>query len=150
MLGLEMKAQGFLSSALRHVRDAEHLLRAEGPLRSVDQAYYLAGYGPECARKAAIPARAYDQAIGHGVGTSSELALEFALSTNGTAHRYELTDWQRRYPALAQWRETARYDVGGTYQPPQVAELVSQARQVVDLLAYALWADGLVPETFPW
>lgn len=146
---LDESAQGFLSAALRHVRDAEHLLAATVD-RSVDQAYHLAGFGPECARKAAIPARTYDQAIGHGVGRSSELALDYVLSTNAAAHRYDLKDWLKSYPQLAAWNEISRYEATGTRQVSEVAAVVEQARKIVDQMTYALWADGLIPGAFSW
>jgi hypothetical protein len=150
MLELDPRAQGFLSAAQRHLRDAEHLLRAPVPDRSVDQAYYLAGYGPECVRKAAVPASTYDQAMGHGVGESSEVALAYALATNVSAHRYELTQWYQRYPALTKWNETARYRRSGTFSEDQARDLLQQASDVVDAVTYALWADDVVPESFRW
>jgi hypothetical protein len=146
---LEEKAQGLLSAALRHVRDAEHLLEGS-PFQSIDQAYHLAGFGPECARKATIPARTYDQAIGHGVGRTSERALDYALATNVSAHRYDLKEWRVRYPRLAAWSENARYDGTGKRQNADVAALVSETREVVDRITYALWADGLIPKAFSW
>ncbi len=146
---LEAKAQGMLSAALRHIRDAEHLLEA-GPFQSVDQAYHLAGFAPECARKAAIPARTYDLAIGHGVGDASELALDYALSTNASAHRYDLKGWRAQYPQLARWKEIVRYEATGTRPVPSVAAVVNEARKVVDQMTYALWADGLIPGAFSW
>jgi len=65
-----------VSAALRHVGDAAALL-GESPA----QAFYLAGYGPECARKACL-ARWSDQeedarnrAIGHRYDDPAETAL---------------------------------------------------------------------------
>lgn len=37
-----------LSAALRHLRDAEHLADASNLHGSLDQAYHLAGFGPDC------------------------------------------------------------------------------------------------------
>jgi hypothetical protein len=146
---LEEKAQGLLSAALRHVRDAERLLEL-APYQSIDQAYHLAGFAPECARKAAIPARTYDLAIGHGVGHASELALDYALATNVSAHRYDLKDWRTRYPQLAAWKEIVRYEATGKRQASEVTALVKEAREIVDQMTYALWADGLIPGAFSW
>lgn len=146
---LEVRAQGLLSAALRHIRDAEHLLEVS-PSQSIDQSYHLAGFAPECARKAAIPARAYDQAIGHGVGDSSEVALDYVLATNSFSHRYDLKNWQVRYPHLAAWKEIVRYEVTGQRNAIDVAALVSEAREIVDRIVYALWADGMIPGGFSW
>ncbi len=43
----------FVSAALRHTRDAEHLV-AHGEHASRDQAWHLAGFAHECARKSLI------------------------------------------------------------------------------------------------
>ncbi len=45
-----------LSAARRHIADAEHLL-AHGAHRSEDQAWHLAGFGPESVRKACLEGR---------------------------------------------------------------------------------------------
>ena len=45
----DMLGADLVSAALRHARDAEWLAH-----RSPDQAYHLAGYAPECARKATV------------------------------------------------------------------------------------------------
>lgn len=132
-----------LSAALRHVRDAQYLAGS-----SPDQAFHLAGFGPECARKATLPKATYDKAIGHGVGGTSELALGVALSLDARAHRYGLVGWATRYPALAAWTEMARYDKTGDHE--EVARLLQEAREVVDRIAFARWADGLVPSEFAW
>jgi hypothetical protein len=139
-----------LSAALRHVRDAEHLSRTAEEHASLDQSYHLAGFGPECARKAALGADTYARAIGHGVGPSSEAALRFALATDGAARRYDLEEWRTTYPALAGWSESARYEPTGRREAAEVAALVAEARRIVDAITYALWADGRIPQAFTW
>src|SRR5262249_13082113 len=142
-------AVAFLSAALRHLRDAEHLATF-GPFASYDQAYHLAGFAPECARKATLASSTFDKAIGHGVASTSEMALALVLSIDLRGHRYDLTHWGARYPALAAWTEQVRYDPTGTHKQTKVLAVLSEARQIVDRIVFALWADGLVPETFPW
>lgn len=142
-------ALAMLSAALRHVRDAEHLI-SEHPAQSPDQAYHLAGFGPECARKATLPHPTYYQAIGHGVAGSSEQALNFALATNPIARRYDVENWSQRYPKLANWRETVRYSMTGTTTIADAQALVLEAREIVDRIAYAMWADGLIEGSFTW
>lgn len=138
-----------LSAALRHMRDAEHLAdAARGPI-SIDQAYHLAGFAPECARKAALSSAVYDKPMGHG-GRASEAVLGMALALDARAHRYDLASWQARYPALARWSERARYEQTGTYRPEETDGLLREAREIVDRIAFALWADGSVPESFAW
>lgn len=51
------RALDLLSAALRHVRDAETLATSADDARSLDQAFHLAGYGPECERDGADPER---------------------------------------------------------------------------------------------
>jgi hypothetical protein len=98
---LDPRALALLSAGLRHIRDAEHLRSTEVPQRSLDQAYHLAGFAPECVRKAALPSRTFDKAIGHGIGETSDFALRFALAMDPTAHRYDLLDWATTHPALS-------------------------------------------------
>src|SRR5580658_3108474 len=87
------------SAALRHVGDAATL--ASG---SPVQAYYLAGYGPECARKAALTfatekqALELDKAVGHGFGDDAETALAMWCALDPLALRYTLHHWKGREP----------------------------------------------------
>src|SRR5215212_4601191 len=97
-----MARSDLLSAAIRHLRDAEFLASVAAPDRSLDQAFHLAGFAPECARKAALPRSTFDKAIGHGTTDASELSLEWALAHDPRARRYriDLVKWAARYPAL--------------------------------------------------
>ncbi len=130
-----------VSAALRHVRDAEHLV-AEGPNSSPDQAYHLAGYAPECMRKATLSVRWFDKAIGHRFDDSTEGALEFAIALDPLAERYAPRRFGSRFPALACWREDARYEQTGARDPAEAQRCVSEARNVTNDLLFAMWADG--------
>jgi len=140
----------FLSAGLRHMRDAEHLEQADPSVRSLDQAYHLAGFAPECLRKATLTPRIFDLAIGHGVTARSEPALEMALAIDPVAQRYDLVGWAARYPAIHQWSEGCRYDQTGTRSVADVRALLAEARELVDAISFALWADGHVPKAFRW
>lgn len=133
-----------LSAALRHVRDAEDLLP-----RSPDQAFHLAGFGPECARKATLASDWLDKVIGHGMDGSVEPLLELASSLDSEAARYQIRGWADRYPALARWTEQARYERTGTRSTLDSQRLVEEAREIVEELALALWMDGLIPGELP-
>ena len=150
MQSLSERAQGALSAALRHVRDAEHLADPSNPHASVDQAFHLAGFGPECVRKAVLSDGALDKAIGHGVGEEAERALEAALAWDVVAHRYQPRGWPERFPTLLRWSVEARYKRTGYYSREQVEALLADARRAVDEVTLALWADGRLPRTFPW
>ncbi|MBM4060397.1 MAG: hypothetical protein FJ265_04755 [Planctomycetes bacterium] len=141
--------QGLLSAALRHIRDAEHLA-AQGAHESLDQAFHLAGYGPECARKAVLSDRTFDRAIGHGVQRAAELALRFALAADPAARRYDLEDWSSAYPELANWSEQSRYERTGTRAVTVVNPLLAEARSITDRITYSLWADGRLAGGFSW
>ena len=138
-----------LSAALRHLRDSEHLASEAGGF-SLDQAYHLAGFAPECARKATIPRSTFHRAIGHGFGASSEVALEAALALDPVARRYRLTGWASDFPTLAGWSEQARYEPTGTRKPEEVASLLDESRRIVGRIAATLWADGMIPGDFTW
>jgi hypothetical protein len=138
-----------LSAALRHLRDAEHLAGGHDG-RSLDQAYHLGGLAPECARKATLSERVFDQAIGHGVGDEAETALAMALTRDLRGQRYRTTGLGTRHPALRVWTENCRYERSGSRDERAVAALLTEARDVVDSLAFALWLDGCVPGDFAW
>lgn len=145
---LSDEAVALISAALRHVRDAEWLAHAD---RSPDQAYHLGGYGPECARKACLRDRRFDQTIGHRFERKIEDVLDVATALDPWALRYEPRDWAERYPALAAWRETSRYERTGTRSSSNTRALVSDARQAVNAVVLALWTDGRLPDgAEPW
>ncbi len=129
-----------LSAALRHVRDAEHLL-APGPHQSSDQAFHLAGYGPECARKATLALRHFDKLLGHDLTTAAEKIVDIAVALDPIAHRYR-SAWSERYPAFSNWNEQVRYKRTGTCDTEEARALIHAARSAVDGIALALWADG--------
>jgi hypothetical protein len=139
---------GLLSAALRHARDAEHLVAADPPVQSLDQAYHLAGFGPECARKATLSTATFDKAIGHGFEGASEFALDFACATDPRTTRYHVNNDEASFPELRRWSPQARYERTGTYQDPY--PLLEEVRTIVDGIVFALWADGEIPEDFPW
>jgi hypothetical protein len=145
-----MARPDLLSAAIRHVRDAELLASVAAPDRSLDQAYHLAGFGPECARKATLSRSTFDKAIGHGTTDASELSLEWALAHDPRAHRYriDLAAWAARYPGLATWNEAVRYERTGKRQSAEVTALLVEARTIVGGIVAALWADGALDARF--
>lgn len=144
-LTISERATELTSAALRHVRDAEHLLTCAGH-ESPDQAYHLAGFGPECARKATIAERWLDQAIGHGTTDRTDELLDFAASIDPVAHRYEILELADRYPAVASWSVDARYNKTGTHSHAEAEQVCLEARKVVDSIVLAMWADGRLDE----
>ena len=133
-----------LSAALRHLRDAEHLADASNLHGSLDQAYHLAGFGPECARKAAIATSWVNKSLGHDLGEDSELVLELALALSASASRYEVRGWEQAYPALAAWKPDCRYQATGTYPRSQTEPLLREAWLAATEIMAAMWADGHV------
>ena len=142
---LSEKALALISAALRHIRDAEHLAHVPPPDQSLDQAYHLAGYAPECARKATLSIRWLDKTLGHRFDPKAEDVIGFVLELDAHAHRYQPTNWGTRYPALALWREDSRYERTGTFEEDEVSPLLKEARKAVDLVILGLWADGRIP-----
>ena len=132
-----------LSAAIRHLRDAEHLAAA-GPHLSLDQAYHLAGFGPECARKAALAATWANQPLGHDLGDDAETVLELAFALDPSAWRYALRGWGAEYPALARWTPECRYKATKTYDRVMVEPVLREASLAMTEIMAALWADGRV------
>lgn len=132
------------SAAVRHVRDAERLLQGEG--LSPDQAWHLAGYGPECARKACLEEAILDKVMGHDLGAEGEILLEWWIPLDPAAWRYRLDGWASHAPILARWSPVHRYEATGTRAGEPVRELTAAAaRRVLGVLA-DLWADGRLDE----
>lgn len=137
---------GLASAALRHVEDASSLLSC-----SPAQTYYLAGYGPECARKAALTfateseADALDRAVGHGFRGEAETAFALACTLDPLATRYTLRSWRARLPVLAQWSESCRYEKSDHLGGKQARAMLDAASALVDEVIAALWADGRLP-----
>jgi hypothetical protein len=142
---LSTAASGLVSASLRHVRDAEHLA-SPGAHQSLEQAYHLAGFGPECARKATLSERWLDQAIGHGFGDVGERVLELATALDQRAARYAPGSLGVTYPALASWDVSCRYERTGARSAGEVGAICEQARTAVDAIVLALWLDGRWPE----
>ncbi len=137
-----------LSAARRHVADAERLLQ-----ESPDQAWHLAGFGPECARKAGLfdgglAARVVDQRLGHDFGPFADQVLDWVSRLDRHAHRYQLDGWTAQYPVLGSWSPNHRYDATGTVTTRDVNGLVATARQLVDRVSAELWMDGLLPKAW--
>lgn len=145
MANLEKTAIFFLSAALRHVRDAEHLFDPDNPGRSIDQSYHLLGYGPECARKATLSVRWFDRILGHRLGENANEILDIIISLDQWAARYHPMDWASKFPHMAAWQETCRYEKTGTRDAHDVGAAIVEARNIVDEIIGALWADGRVP-----
>lgn len=135
-------SSALVSAALRHVRDAEHLLDSHDGYASPDQTYHLAGFGPECARKAALSVDWFDKAIGHRYDREAERALEVAIALDPRATRYRLDGWARRYPCLGEWTELTRYESTGVRDVDAARAIIIEARSCVDELVMALWLDG--------
>lgn len=144
-LTLSPKAVDLVSAALRHVRDAEHLLVA-GADASADQAYHLAAFGPECARKAALSARWLDKEIGHGAAAFADDLIDLVVAIDPIAHRYDPQAYRARFPELGRWTVDCRYDRTGTYTQARAQTLCQEARAAVDTTVAALWADGRLPD----
>jgi hypothetical protein len=142
---LSKEALALVSAALRHARDAEHLADTTSPYQSLDQAFHLAGFGPECARKATLSSRWSDKPLGHELGKKGDRVLDFVLGLDPAARRYNPLDWASRYPALHKWDPECRYETTG-HRSAKADATVAEARRAVDEIVSALWADGRLPD----
>lgn len=137
----------FVSAALCHVRDATHLV-AVSEHQSIDQAFHLVGFGPECIRKACLDERAVDRALGHTLSEAGDPVVDFLVACDPEAVRYgvELAPGDLPLLRAAGWRPDVRYArTGNTDTTPgerRVAEIVEEAMMFVDERLIALWADG--------
>ena len=145
-----MPRAALISAALRHIRDAEHLL-APGPHRSVEQALHLAGFGPECVRKACVDDDLADKALGHDIKGADDSVVDLLLALDPAASRYGLDEHTLQLPHRARyWRLECRYMATGNPNPGEdaIAAVVEEARDFVDGCIADLWADGaLTPDS---
>lgn len=132
-----------VSAALRHIADAQTLL-ADSPV----QAMYLAGYGPECIRKAALmrlPEEQEDQrnrAIGHRFDKPEETTLKLFCDSDTLASRYKLTDWKRQVNVLGDWKEDLRYGRSDSVPRARAQKLLESCERLTLHTLADLWADG--------
>ena len=133
----------FMSAALRHLRDAEHLA-GNHENRSLDQAWHLAGFGPECARKACFSERWADTAIGHDFGDDSESVLDMLSNLDLHAYRRIPKRWARTFPTLQKWNVSSRYWPDGRADETETLNLLEEGRRAVDAVLLVLWVDGFV------
>ena len=138
-------AGDLVSAALRHIRVAEHLV-AEGADRALDEAFHIAGFGPECAQAACLGEEWFARAIGHGFEAAQAESLRLLLDLDPRARRYLPADWGDRYQALKTWTVQSRYLPTGTFDLTRATAMTREAREAVDRVATALWADGLLDE----
>lgn len=131
----------FASAALRHIRDAEDLLDS-----SVDQAWHLAGFAHECARKACLREGWIPKLLGHDFSEAGEQVVEVGISLDPRASRFPLRDWASRYSVIASWRPDHRYERTGTVRASErnVEALVEQGRTATNACIVALFLDGAI------
>lgn len=133
--------QSFASAALRHLTDAAHLLSNALHL-SADQTYHLAGFGPECARKACVGSRAWGKVLGHDLGDASDQALEWMIALDPMLSRDRLTGWTIEEPALGEWAPEVRYLPTGTFDDQRSRQLLQACERLTSRTLAGLWADG--------
>ena len=142
---LKNKSLDLISAALRHMRDAEHLA-SDSENQSLDQAYHLAGFAPECIRKAILGRPSLNKILGHDLSTTSNKVIEMALAIDPMAHRYQL---DREPPeSLSRWKPDCRYEKTGSKGTNEAQPLLNDAQELVHGLIAELWADGRL-ETIP-
>lgn len=112
-----------VAAAIRHVADAEELLTS-----SPDQSWHLAGFGPECARKACLREETFDKMLGHELAELSDRVVQLALVVDPSATRYAVQGLTQRFPALSSWHVESRYERTGTRTIADARGLVQAGR----------------------
>ncbi len=133
-----LPCEDFISAAVRHVRDAELLLAKQ----SRDQAWHLAGFSHECARKAYLEGSWVAKTLGHDFTLGSELVLEVAEALDPRVSRYPVTNWVGQHPEIRDWLPKHRYERSGSSKDRPVEALVSSARHAVDECMVSLLLDA--------
>ena len=121
------------SAALRHIRDARRLC---APPASLDQAWHLAGFGPECARKAALSDPRLRRLLGHDAEDAA--LLSWLLSLDPRAQRSVTT------PApTGGWSPQDRYERTGSRGRAVVEPLLEACEADTLELVSGLWCAGV-------
>lgn len=137
------RQRDLLSAAARHINDAEYLLSRTSD-QSQDQAWHLAGFCPECLRKACLEDHMLDLVLGHDFGDNAEKFLSWGLALDPHAWRYNLSEWSKQDAILSSWNPVHRYEKTGTRSGQKVEGLVRFARTLFNRVSADLWADGLI------
>ncbi len=117
----------------------------------MDQAFHLAGFAPECVRKAILASSWVFKPLGHALGDDADLILDLFTLLEPGVLRYNLSGWAARFPELSRWRPDVRYEATGTRTEERARAIVSESRDLTIGLLAALWADGrLNQENFGW
>ena len=135
------RAHDFASAALRHIRDAVALLWSES-YASTDQAWHLAGFGPECARKAALSDDRVHRILGHDAHDPSLLSWLQSLDQ-------DLVGPSRSVAPTSDWKPSHRYEATGTRARQAVAQFVAGAEIDTLEIIGALWCAGRLPRELP-
>ena len=139
MLLMSSFVASMASASLRHARDAQAL--ATGAHRSLDQAWHLAGFGPECSLKASLSDDWFGRAIGHVGGLTPRLAA-WLLAVDPLAHRRLGSDGAE--DPLHGWSPTVRYERTGWALDHDIdvnSDVDRAATVTIDRVA-ALWVAG--------
>jgi hypothetical protein len=133
------RAGTLVCAGLRHVLDAERLL-SDSP----DQSWHLAGFGPECVRKACLGQKLLDRILGHDLAALSDQILSWAFALDLHAWRYRIDGLAEHYPSLADWKPSSRYERTGMRTLDNAERLVREAATITYDLSTALWMDGRI------
>lgn len=132
------RSEALASAALRRIADAQRLLLPEGgSAGSFDQSWHLAGFGPECARKAALTSGQLSRILGHDLADADLTGWVLALDTATTA--------AARQPApTGGWRPEHRYEATGTREEEAARALLRACEDDTLQILGRLWAEGLL------
>lgn len=129
-----MSCPELLSAAFRHIRDARALIQP-GHLQSVDQAWHLIGFGPECCAKACLSDGHFDKALGHSLAHDLvELLIALEIGAARVA--------EPPPTSLAGWRIDCRYERTGARAVGPVERAVEDVQAAVFRVAARLWVEG--------
>lgn len=127
------------SAALRHLVDAERLA-GDSTHPSLDQAWHLAGFGPECALKATLASGRFDRALGHDVHDPDIMGWVLAVDPFPGAPRTGVPS----LPGTRNWNPDSRYERTGTATDEEVEAILEHARVATLGPISALWAMGVL------
>lgn len=134
-------AEDYVSAAVRHATDAEHLFGSG----RFDNAGYLAGYGVECSLKALVRLGGgpTPQKLGHELQNLHGVALDLATLLSPGIRRYHVEGDPCVDFAVRHWRPSLRYERSGMLTAEDARRVVDAARICVKRVVQTMILDGV-------
>ena len=132
--------EDFISAAVRHFDDSEHLLNES----RIDNAGYLAGYVVECSLKAVIMCGSgpHPRQYGHDLALLGREALDLALLLSPSLRCYRPETIDEITQGSRNWQPSWRYAATGDLTQQKAQEIIESGKKAFEQLIIPIVLDG--------